>query len=94
MKKEFICYFHFISWTHLSLGFHIDLGSPNIEIHLPFGFIRLGWQMRIKNNGKRFGLTTVKQIVQINIENQRRLISALNLNDKQKELCSLDKTKT
>jgi hypothetical protein len=44
-KRKFICY-----WFHpkkgfyyINLGFHIDLYSPNIEIHLPFGFIRIGW---------------------------------------------------
>jgi len=25
------------------LGFHICLLSPNIEIHVPFGFFRIGW---------------------------------------------------
>lgn len=36
-------YFHFVGWSCLSLGFHIDVHKPNIEIHLPFGFIRIGW---------------------------------------------------
>jgi hypothetical protein len=36
-------YFWRTGWDHLSLGLHICLGAPNIEIHLPFGFIRIGW---------------------------------------------------
>lgn len=35
-------YWWFVGWTCISFGFHIDVGSPNIEIHLPFGFIRIG----------------------------------------------------
>jgi hypothetical protein len=41
--REFVAYFHFVSFSHLSLGFHLDIVSPNIEIHLPFGFVRIGW---------------------------------------------------
>ena len=35
-------YYYFIKFYHISLGLHIDLYQPNIEIHLPFGFIRIG----------------------------------------------------
>jgi hypothetical protein len=31
------------SFAHISLGFHVDFSSPNIEIHFPFGFVRIGW---------------------------------------------------
>ena len=41
-EGKFVCYFYFITWEHISLGVHIHLGKPNIEIHLPFGFIRVG----------------------------------------------------
>lgn len=40
---KFICYFFFVSWTSISLGFHISLSPLNVEIHIPFGFIRIGW---------------------------------------------------
>jgi len=43
-KRKFICYFWHTSFWHISLGFHIDLHLPNIEIHIPFGFIRVGWE--------------------------------------------------
>jgi len=39
---EWVLYFHFQTWAMISLGFHICLSAPNIEIHLPFGFIRAG----------------------------------------------------
>ena len=41
--KHFACYFYFVDWDCISLGGHICLSMPNIEIHLPFGFIRIGW---------------------------------------------------
>lgn len=36
-------YFWFVGWDCWSFGAHICFGAPNIEIHLPFGFIRIGW---------------------------------------------------
>jgi hypothetical protein len=42
--RQFVCYLHLTRWSHVSFGFHIDFWSPNIEIHLPFCFIRVGWQ--------------------------------------------------
>jgi len=41
-KKQFVCYFHCIG-IDFSLGISICFGEPNIEIHLPFGFFRIGW---------------------------------------------------
>lgn len=40
---RFRCFYHFNNWYYFSLGLHIDITCPNIEIHLPFGFIKLGW---------------------------------------------------
>ena len=42
------CYFYFIQWSHVSLGLHVSFELPNIEFHLPFGFIRIG---RVENHG-------------------------------------------
>jgi len=42
MPRRFICYYYFISWWHWSLGIHFDPYYPQIEIHLPGGFIRVG----------------------------------------------------
>ena len=40
--KKFVCIWFFVNWRQISLGINIDLGKPNIEIHLPFGFIKIG----------------------------------------------------
>ena len=43
LRRSFICYFYFGGWDNFSLGINLNVVQPNIEIHLPFGFIRLGW---------------------------------------------------
>lgn len=48
MKRQFIAYFWFVGWDCFSLGVHVCFSQPNIEIHVPFGFIRIGWK---KSNG-------------------------------------------
>jgi len=45
-KKKFVCYFFFVGWDCISFGIHICLSAPNIEIHLPFGFIKVGIKNR------------------------------------------------
>lgn len=42
-RSKFLCYFYFQQWHFIQLGFHIDLVARNIEIHVPFGFFRIGW---------------------------------------------------
>lgn len=42
--KLFTCHFWFAGWDCLSLGVHVCFSLPNIEIHLPFGFCRIGWE--------------------------------------------------
>jgi len=49
MKKEFVAYFYCNGFDHVSLGLHFDWVMPNIEIHLPFGFIRIGWVEKWEN---------------------------------------------
>ena len=44
-KRKFVAYFWFVDWGCFSLGFHICITKPNIEIHLPFGFFRIGWDI-------------------------------------------------
>lgn len=46
LRRRFVVYFHFVGWDCLSLGVHISVIHPNVEIHVPLGFIRVGWQMR------------------------------------------------
>lgn len=41
--RKFVCYFHFIGIENISLGITLNLLLPNIEIHIPGGFFRIGW---------------------------------------------------
>lgn len=42
--RSFEAYFAFVGWDCVQLGFHICVSLPNIEIHIPFGFVRIGWR--------------------------------------------------
>ena len=44
----FVCYFHYTGWENIQLGISIDVSIPNLEIHLPAGFVRIGWTMTRK----------------------------------------------
>lgn len=41
-EPKWVCYFYFVGWLEFSLGIHVSLDAPNIEIHVPFGFFKLG----------------------------------------------------
>lgn len=43
--RKFVMHYWFVGWDCISLGAHVSLRDPNIEIHLPFGFIRVGWEL-------------------------------------------------
>lgn len=47
--KKWECKFWHTGFAHFSFGFHVHLGCPNIEIHLPFGFIRAGIRSEWRN---------------------------------------------
>lgn len=58
--KPFVAYYYFVGWDCLSLGFHLCLSEPNVEIHLPFGFVRIGLNttytgLRPKMSRRAFG---------------------------------------
>jgi len=59
VETQWLFGFHFAGIWMWSLGFHIDPESPNIEMHIPFGFIILG-RRKVReysigeNNIKRF----------------------------------------
>lgn len=40
--SRFEAYFWFVGWHHLALGMSLCLSGPNLEIHIPFGFLRIG----------------------------------------------------
>lgn len=46
-RKKVYCW-HFVDWYCISLGLTLDFHSPNIEIHLPFGFFRIGYEKRYR----------------------------------------------
>lgn len=51
--RKFVAYFHYLGPSHLSLGFHMHLTSPNVEIHVPFGYFRIGWKGTYKHPDPR-----------------------------------------
>jgi hypothetical protein len=58
-ERRFVAYFNFVSWYDISLGVSVDLLSPHIDLHLPFGFLRIGWSgiwtTRMVNGCKAYG---------------------------------------
>lgn len=42
--RRFQAIWFFVGWDCISLGGHVCWSLPNVEIHLPFSFIRVGWQ--------------------------------------------------
>lgn len=47
--RRFVVCFTFLGWWVIQLGFHVDLKMMNLELHLPFCFIRLGLESRMIN---------------------------------------------
>ena len=41
-NRPIVFLFHFQGWNCLSLGIHFDFKMLNLELHLPFCFIRIG----------------------------------------------------
>jgi hypothetical protein len=41
-----VLYFWFTGWDHISFGVSVCTSLPNLEVHLPFGFIRVGLSKR------------------------------------------------
>ena len=48
-KRQFVAYFYFVGWSNISAGISISLYQPNVEIHIPFGFFRMGF---VKHRGR------------------------------------------
>lgn len=44
LNREFVCFLHYIGLDNISFGISLNWHCPNIEIHLPFCFIKIGWQ--------------------------------------------------
>lgn len=41
--EKFVAFFWFVGWDCVSLGVHVSIAAPNFELHVPFGFFRIGW---------------------------------------------------
>jgi hypothetical protein len=41
--RVFVAYWFFVGWWALNLGVSVSFKEPNLEIHVPFGFLRIGW---------------------------------------------------
>ena len=42
-ENKFEVFYKFVGWGCISLGIHIDITAPRVEIHIPSGWIRVGW---------------------------------------------------
>jgi len=49
LRKIFRIVVHFTGFDHISLGFSVCLSLPDVELHVPFGFIRAGWEFDYKS---------------------------------------------
>jgi hypothetical protein len=55
-EHYFECFFNFLGWWHWSVGLHVDLRHPHIDLHVPFGFGRLGWvRSSVITHARSFG---------------------------------------
>jgi len=43
-RYYFVYYFWFTGWGQISLGINISLAPPNVELHIPFGFFKVGFE--------------------------------------------------
>lgn len=43
--REFECFFNFLGFWQWSFGLHVDIRHPHIDVHVPFGFFRIGWRL-------------------------------------------------
>lgn len=46
MKTQFVFFFWFVSFKSISLGISLNLKPLHVEIHIPFGFIKIGLDER------------------------------------------------
>lgn len=42
--RAFIAYLYLVGWDCINLGVSVCLSLPNVEVHLPFCFLRIGWR--------------------------------------------------
>jgi len=76
--RVFIAYVWYTHWSLLAIGISIDIKQPNIEIHLPCCFIRMGLSTSIdpkyknmNNYDRQFGFLNFPKI------NKQKLAKAI-----------------
>lgn len=53
-KKKFVALLHITGFDNIQLGLHANLSLPNIEIHLPFCFFRIGMTFADAESRERY----------------------------------------
>lgn len=53
-SRKFVCFLHCVGLDNISLGIHVNWLCPNLELHLPFCFIRIGWSVIYKSGPQPF----------------------------------------
>lgn len=61
--KKFTIFFLFVSWTDISLGISLDIKAPKIQLHIPFGFVSVGWETVTAKPLNWYQLTNVHYLV-------------------------------
>lgn len=41
--RRFEFWFNYLGWTCWSLGVHVGIDGPHLDVHVPLGFFRIGW---------------------------------------------------
>lgn len=57
-NERFSISFHFLGFTEIQLGLHVSFKAKNIEIHLPFSYVRIGKQ----NAAKLLEFSSIKSV--------------------------------
>jgi hypothetical protein len=73
-KRVFVCMWTFIGWRDLALGFHICLGELYLDFHLPFGWLRIGWEKVPKQMVIKFPSPWYRQYGLIKYRFMRRML--------------------
>jgi hypothetical protein len=63
MDKIFVIMFHFIDFYNISFGINFCFNMPNIEIHIPFGFIKIGFDYIDEGDDKRIFRLSSKKLI-------------------------------
>ena len=49
MRKVAVLKWFWLGFQSVQLGFHVHLGKPNVELHVPFGFLKFGFEEEVSN---------------------------------------------